>query len=102
MIDLLYFLGDLLWGFVGLFREATTHRAKRYRLVGLVCLVSWVVVWGIAGFIPETWRLVLFLVGVALFTACVFCGYMRLGESGERRNKRGKGELSDAAEQPRD
>jgi hypothetical protein len=100
MLDLLYFLSDLLWGLVGLFREATTHRAKRYRLVGLVCLISWLVVWGLAWFIPEEWQFVPFLAGVALFTVGVFCGYMRLGESGERRNRRRKGEPSGTADHP--
>jgi hypothetical protein len=84
MMELFFFLGDLASGLVGLFRKSTARRARQYRLIGVAIFVGWLAIWAVASFGPEGWRLALFLVGTLLMAIAMFCGYMRLAESGTK------------------
>jgi hypothetical protein len=83
-MELFSFLGDLAWGLVGLFRKSSARRARQYRLIGVAMFVGWLATWAVGSFGPERWRLALFLVGTVLMAIAMFCGYMRLAESGPR------------------
>jgi hypothetical protein len=90
MVELLSFLGDLVWGLVGLFRKSTARRSRQYQVTGVALLVGWLAAWVAASFGPEGWRLVLFVGGTVLMAAAMFCGYMRL-DGREPQGKRRQG-----------
>jgi hypothetical protein len=91
MVELLYFLGDLIWGLVGLFRKSTTRRSRQYQVIGVALLVGWLAAWAVALFGSEGWRLVLFVWGTVLMAAAMFCGYMRLFDDRELQGPRRHG-----------
>jgi hypothetical protein len=90
MFDMLEFLGGLFWGFVGLFRRAATPQAKRLQKVGIASLAAWVCSWGATLLVAEEWRFTLFLMGVAFMAIFVFCGYLRLEETGKGKKRQGE------------
>jgi hypothetical protein len=90
MVELLSFLGDLVWGVVGLFRKSTARRSRQYQGIGVALLAGWLAAWAAAVFGPEGWRPVLFVGGAVLMAAAMFCGYMRLGGR-EPQGKRRRG-----------
>jgi hypothetical protein len=77
-MDFLYFLGDFGWGLFGLFRRSAAQGSRQYQLAGMLCLLILVASWAVCFVGAESWRLVLFSLGLLSPVGAMFCGYMRL------------------------